>query len=164
MFTHLINVTSVFLCACRDTSLSIESDVQTTNTTSTPKAHIVEMSHDLPWNPPRVSHDCQEECWVYGREYPGWRLCSPLDLPLKLGWRRYMYTAVHAHCTIYRIFGLVITDRCTYTGSSRVCYPLRSTILHPVAKKWSAKVSIQLTKPKMPLFLLENNGGDLHLL
>ncbi len=52
----------------------------------------MEMSHDLVPVARRdsgVSHECDSECWLYGTEYEGWRLCNPLDVPLKLGWKRY---------------------------------------------------------------------------
>ncbi len=59
-----------------------------------PNVQSVEMSYDVPSSVKKssgVSHDCSKECWVYGTEYKSWQLYSPLDIPLKLGWKRYMY-------------------------------------------------------------------------
>ncbi|XP_064392242.1 histone-lysine N-methyltransferase SETDB1-like isoform X2 [Halichondria panicea] len=56
-----------------------------------PNVQSVEMSYDVPSSVKKssgVSHDCSKECWVYGTEYKSWQLYSPLDIPLKLGWKR----------------------------------------------------------------------------
>ncbi len=67
-----------------------------------PNVLSVEMSHDVPPAVKKnsdVSHDCGKECWVYGTECKTWQMYSPLDIPLKLGWKRYRYMYV------YRITG-----------------------------------------------------------